>query len=131
MDALDADGLEVRPEERAALAAAHEFGWLAGILPVIHRAMDMGALSPSAAADARRMVRGILADGASADTASAEARYHAATAPTWDRTYRMDSDAAGYTHLPCGSHFGPFVDSVQLTDHRAAHHHACEAVRDV
>lgn len=124
LDRLEGEGLEVLAAERNALSAVAVMGHLSALEHLIHRAMLVGSPAGQAAA-ARRLVR--ERDAA----ADAEARFHAATALSWDRTYRLDSDGAGYTHLPCGRHFGQFVTSLQLTDHRAAHHQSCEEVRDV
>lgn len=121
-DSLEDAGVDLTPARRTVLATIHQFGWLDGPDGVGAMLLDAvtAATPASKAATARRVVREHR-DAA----AAAEARYHAAVAPSWERTSRMDDDGAGYTHLACGAHFGPFVDSVQLTEHRADHDKGC------
>ncbi len=130
MDRLDADGLEVRPEERAKLAAAHQFGLLAGILPVIHRAMDMGALSPSDAAGYRRLVRDIGEDGER--PAKHRATFRAPECHVHeDRDWVIAADGSTFFHTACGQTWPGGIDRADTSDKAAAHHNECEAVRDV
>lgn len=127
MDALDADGLEVRPEERAAFATIHEFGLLPRILPVVHRAMDMGSLSPSAAADARRLVRDIREDGAR-PPAHRAVFMAAENHPQPERYWRLVDEGRGFHCENCHVTFGPFIDPKQSTDEATDHDHWCREV---
>lgn len=79
--------------------------------------------SETSAAQARRMVR-------SHRDADVEARYHATVQPTQSaRVWRMDEDRLGYTHTRCRTHFGPFVDPQQTTEHAVDHDKTCEVPR--